>query len=118
MRLQLKPLSSALGIEVAGVDLAQPLGEDAFRRIEQAWHEGLILLFRDQDIDEAEQAAFGARFGELGKVLHQHGGRGGQPGVMYISNIVENGKLVGALPDGEIFPFRQCYTERPPWRPC
>jgi taurine dioxygenase len=112
--LQLKPLSAALGIEVAGVDLAQPLAEEAFKRIEQAWHEGLILLFRDQNIDEAQQAAFGARFGELGKVLHPHGGRGGHPGVMYISNIVENGKLIGALPDGEMFFHSdQCYTERP-----
>jgi taurine dioxygenase len=112
--LFLNPLSPALGIEVGGVDLARPLDDADFERIEQAWHEGLILLFRNQDLDEAQQAAFGARFGELGKVLHQHGGRGTHPGVMYISNVVENGKLIGALPDGEMyFHSDQCYTERP-----
>jgi taurine dioxygenase len=112
--MKLRQVSPALGLEVEGIDLAQPLSEDEFRRITQAWHDGLILLFRDQRLDEAEQAAFGARFGELGKVLQQHGGRGSHPGVMYISNIVENGKLIGALPDGEMyFHSDQCYSERP-----
>jgi taurine dioxygenase len=110
----LKPVSPALGIEVAGIDLARSLDEETFKRIEAAWHEGLILLFRNQDLDEAQQAAFGARFGELGKVLHRHGGRGTHAGVMYISNIVENGQLIGALPDGEMyFHSDQCYTEKP-----
>ena len=112
--MQFRALSPALGIEVGGVDLARPLDEERFRRIESAWHDGLILLFRGQDIDEAQQAAFGARFGALGKVLHEHDGRGRHPGVMYISNIVEGGKLIGALPDGEMyFHSDQCYTERP-----
>jgi alpha-ketoglutarate-dependent taurine dioxygenase len=112
--MQLKPVAPALGIEVGGVDLARPLDEATFKRIESAWHEGLILLFRNQDLDEAQQAAFGARFGQLGSVLHRHDGRGTHPGVMYISNIVENGKLIGALPDGEMyFHSDQCYTERP-----
>jgi taurine dioxygenase len=112
--LNLLPLSPALGIEVAGIDLARPLEDAGFRRIESAWHAGLILLFRNQKLGEAEQAAFGARFGELGKVLNKHDGRGTHPGVMYISNIVENGKLIGALPDGEMyFHSDQCYTERP-----
>lgn len=112
--MQFQPLSPALGIEVQGIDLSQPLEESTFARVERAWHEGLILLFRNQDLDEAQQAAFGARFGPLGSVLHQHDGRGAHPGVMYVSNIVENGKLIGALPDGEMyFHSDQCYTERP-----
>ena len=112
--MNLHPLSPALGIEVRDVDLSRPLDGPTFARIERAWHDGLILLFRGQDLDEAQQAAFGARFGELGKVLHRHGGHGSHPGVMYVSNIVENGRLVGALPDGEMyFHSDQCYTERP-----
>ena len=112
--MKLQPVCAALGIEVRGVDLAQALDEATFGAIERAWHEGLILLFRDQELDEAQQAAFAARFGELGKVLHQHGGKGSHPGVMYVSNIVENGRLIGALPDGEMyFHSDQCYTERP-----
>ena len=112
--MKLQAVSDALGIEISGVNLARPLEDAAFAQIERAWHDGLILLFRNQDLDEAQQAAFAARFGEPGKVLHQHGGHGTHPGVMYISNIVENGRLIGALPDGEMyFHSDQCYSERP-----
>jgi taurine dioxygenase len=112
--LRLTPVSPALGIEVSGIDLAAPIDDADFARILAAWHEGLILLFRGQRLDEAEQAAFASRFGPLAGVLNKHGGSGTLPGVMYISNIVENGKLIGALPDGEMyFHSDQCYVEKP-----
>jgi len=112
--MRFTPVSPALGIEVEDVDLARALDNAAFERIRQAWYEGLILLFRNQALDEKQQADFAARFGELGKVLNKHGGSGSHPGVMYISNIVENGRLIGALPDGEMyFHSDQCYVERP-----
>lgn len=108
------PLSPAIGIEIAGLDLARPLDEATFERVRGAWHEGHVLLFRKQELDEAGQAAFAARFGTLAPVLNRHGGAGSHPGVMYVSNIVENGRLVGALPDGEmLFHSDQCYVERP-----
>ena len=108
------PVSPALGVEVLDVDLARPLAADAFERIRAAWYEGLILLFRGQALDEAQQAAFAARFGPLAGVLNKHDGTGTHPGVMYISNVVENGKLIGALPDGEMyFHSDQCYVEKP-----
>jgi taurine dioxygenase len=112
--LSFTPVSPALGIEVGGVDLALPLDDATFARIRAAWYEGLILLFRNQSLDEAQQAAFAARFGPLAGVLNKHGGSGTHPGVMYISNIVENGRLIGALPDGEMyFHSDQCYVEKP-----
>jgi taurine dioxygenase len=112
--LRIRPVSSALGAEVSGVDLSQPLDDAAFRKIEQAWHDGLILLFRGQDLSEEEQVRFGERFGTLAGVMHKHTGRGGHPSVMYVSNIRENGQLIGALPDGEMyFHSDQCYIERP-----
>jgi taurine dioxygenase len=114
--MQIVPLSSALGAEIRGVDLSQPLEEPLFRRIEQAWFEHLILLFRDQRLDEGEQARFCARFGTL--VASYNATRdtaaGQHPAVMYVSNIRENGKLIGSLPDGEMhFHSDQCHTEQP-----
>ena len=108
------PISGAIGCEVRGVDLAQDMGADVFDQILAAWHEGLILLFRDQHLDELEQVRFGERFGTLAGVINQHNGRGTHPSVMYISNIRENGQLIGALPDGEMyFHSDQCYMEVP-----
>lgn len=112
--LRTQPLSAAIGLEVLGVDLREDLSHETFEAIRQAWHDGCIILFRNQQLDEAAQVKFAARFGELGKVLHKHNGRSSLPGVMYISNIRENGQLIGALPDGEMyFHSDQCYIEHP-----
>ncbi len=112
--VQRRPLNGVIGYEILGVDLREDLSPKAFEAIRQAWYDGCILLIRNQTLDEATQVRFAARFGELGKVLHQHEGRSSLPGVMYISNIRENGKLIGALPDGEMyFHSDQCYIENP-----
>jgi taurine dioxygenase len=108
------PLSDALGAEIIGIDLRDPLPQPVFEAIRTTWHAHGVLLLRGQVLDEPSQAAFGARFGELGKVLNNHNGRSYSPGVMYISNVREDGKLIGALPDGEMFFHSdQCYVERP-----
>jgi taurine dioxygenase len=112
--LRRMPTSEAIGLEISGVDLREDLSAETFGAIRQAWHDGGILLFRGQELDEAAQVRFASRFGELGKVLNQHNGRARLPGVMYISNIRENGELIGALPDGEMyFHSDQCYVENP-----
>ena len=108
------PLSDAIGAEIVGLDLREPLPQPVFNTIRDTWHAHGVLLFRGQTLDELAQAGFGSRFGELGKVLNNHNGRSYLPGVMYISNVREDGKLVGALPDGEMyFHSDQCYVERP-----
>jgi taurine dioxygenase len=114
--MRVEPLSSALGAEISGIDLSQPLDDQSFERIEQAWWDHLIVLFRGQKLGDEQQAAFCARFGSLVASYnakrevreHQH------PAVMYVSNIRENGKLIGSLPDGEMhFHSDQCHTEQP-----
>ncbi len=110
-----RALSPNIGIEVEGVDLRRPLDDETFRVVEAAWHSNCIILFRDQALDEDQQVAFASRFGPLAQVINKHDGRSTHhPGVMFISNIRENGKLIGALPDGEMmFHSDQCYIERP-----
>jgi taurine dioxygenase len=108
------PLSDAIGAEIIGLDLRERPDPALFDAIRETWHDHGVLLFRGQVLDEAAQAAFAALFGDLGKVLNNHNGRSNLPGVMYISNVREDGKLVGALPDGEMFFHSdQCYVERP-----
>lgn len=113
--LRFRPLSPNIGVEVQGIDLRQPMDEATFRAIEAAWHANCIIFFRDQKLDEDEQVAFTSRFGPLAQVLNRHGGASKHhPGVMFVSNIRENGELIGALPDGEMmFHSDQCYIERP-----
>src|ERR1700742_4590111 len=65
MSITVKPLSYALGAEIQGVDLAQPLSNSEFDQIHRAFLERGILLFRDQKISREQHIAFSRRFGEL-----------------------------------------------------
>lgn len=112
--VQTRPLAPGIGVEITAVDLRDDLPAATIEAIRDVWHRNGVILFRDQTLDEAAQVKFAQRLGDLGKVLHRHNGRSSLPGVMYISNIRENGQLIGALPDGEMyFHSDQCYIENP-----
>lgn len=111
--LTVRPLSKALGMEISGVDLRDDLSDHVFAQILKAWHEGLIILLRNQDLDEDQQWQFGLRFGPLaGGHIRELESR--HEGVVYVSNVRKDGKLIGILPDGEMqFHSDQCYREQP-----
>jgi taurine dioxygenase len=111
--IEIVPLSGALGAEIRGVDASRPLDDDTFGKILQAWHQHLVILLRGQRLDEEEQVAFARRFGELSPIHTNHHSETNKA-VMYIGNRKKDGKIVGALPLGEMqFHSDQCYTERP-----
>jgi alpha-ketoglutarate-dependent taurine dioxygenase len=53
-----KPLSDACGAEIIGVDLTKPLDDPTLAAIKEAWHEYLMIVFRDQDISNDDQVRF------------------------------------------------------------
>jgi alpha-ketoglutarate-dependent taurine dioxygenase len=108
-----RPLSPALGAEIVGVDLAQEIDDRTFAQIRDAWHEHLVILLRDQELSEDDQVRFAEKFGPPA-VIHTKQFVRNHPAVMLISNIREDGKPIGALPDGEMhFHTDQCHQERP-----
>jgi taurine dioxygenase len=113
LAVKTRRLSPALGAEIIGVDLREPMDGEVFQQILRAWHDNLILLLRDQHLSEEDEVRFAERFGPLA-VIHTPQFVRTHPAVMLISNIREDGKLIGALPDGEMqFHSDQCYKERP-----
>jgi taurine dioxygenase len=64
-RLTITPLSHALGAQISGVDIAQPLNVEQRDAIEQALLKRQVLFFRDQPITPEQQARFAANFGDL-----------------------------------------------------
>jgi taurine dioxygenase len=116
--MEIIPLSDALGAEIRGVDLSQPLDDATASAIEAAWHEHIVLLFRDQDIDENHQTAFAARFGNVGTRARPPNRRPEGPdyndAIMMVSNIKKDGQYIGSLPDGEMwFHHDMCYDPAP-----
>ena len=113
MAIEIVPLSPALGAEIRGVDLSRPLDEATFAAIQNAWHQHLVIVLRGQRLDEDEQVRFAERFGALSPIHTSHHSETNRA-VMYIGNRKKDGKIVGALPLGEMqFHSDQCYRERP-----
>lgn len=111
--LRIRRLSPALGAEIVGVDLRDPLSDDVFSQILQAWYDHQVILLRDQDLSEDQQWEFGTRFGPLagGHIRELEASR---EGIAYVSNVRRDGKLIGILPDGEMqFHSDQSYREQP-----
>ncbi len=62
-------LSPALGAEIVGVDLSQPVPASQFDEIRRALDENLVLIFRDQHFSREDHKRFALQFGGT---LHRH----------------------------------------------
>ena len=120
MTLTVKPLSPALGAEIAGIDLREDMSDATFAEILDVWHQHLVILFRGQSLSEDDQIRFAQRFGTLQRrtrppaAINEFGHTKYPELTMLVSNIRENGKMIGSLPDGEMhFHSDQCYIEKP-----
>jgi taurine dioxygenase len=118
MAVQIRNLSAALGAEVAGIDLSEALPQAAIGAIEAAWRERLVVVFHGQNLTDPQLIAFSNNFGELdppgpnpyGEPFNKE-----HPELNVISNVVENGKPVGNLGDGEaVWHADMTYVDVPP----
>lgn len=81
--LSVHPLTPAIGAEISGVDLNQPVEPAVFDRIHHALTAHQVIFFRDQDLTVERHVAFGRLFGEL--AVHPNDpGLAGHPEVMII----------------------------------
>jgi taurine dioxygenase len=118
MAISVRNLDAALGAEVGSIDLSKPLARHDIATIEDAWRERLVVVFHGQDLSDPQLIAFSRYFGELDPpgpnpygepFLKQH------PELNVISNVVENGKPIGNLGDGEaVWHADMTYVDVPP----
>ena len=107
------PLSPALGAEIRGLDLSRPLDGETVSALRAAWLEHLVLLFRGLALDVEAQIRFAAYFGEPSEP-RSGGGRDLDPRILLVTNIREDGRPIGVLPDGELqFHSDSAFLERP-----
>ena len=105
--MQITPLNDAIGARVDGIDLAGDIDAADFAASHQAWLDNCVLLFRGQNLTPAGLTKFAARFGPLEpppsseKDLRADAGADEAADMWIISNVVENGKAIGALGNGE-----------------
>src|SRR5438046_5023279 len=63
-KLDIRPLSGAVGAEIFGADLAQELDAETVAAIRKVWLDHLVIFFRDQDLPPPRLLALARRFGE------------------------------------------------------
>jgi taurine dioxygenase len=61
----IKRLTGAIGAELKGINLNQPLDDEAFATIHQAFLDHCMLVFRGQFLDPSAQKIFTRRWGEM-----------------------------------------------------
>lgn len=74
--IEVVPMTAAIGAEIRGIDLREPLSDHQRDAIRAALLEHIVLLFRDQHLDVDQHIAFARQFGEihLPPVPTKHGG--------------------------------------------
>ncbi len=107
--------TAALGAEIRGIDLAQPLDDATFAAIERAYNEHGVIFFRDQQLTPPQQVAFTRRFGEIEfNIFGERWSVPGSPEIVVVSNATENGRPIGVRRAGENWHSDMCYSARPP----
>ena len=99
MTLDIHPLSDALGAEIIGLNLSEPLDDETFAAVHRAHLDHLVVVFRDQQLTPQQQIDFSARFGPLDHHPADDAVLPGHPDILVVSTRRENGAYVG-LPDG------------------
>ena len=116
--ISIRNLDAPLGAEVAGIDVSTPLPQSDIDAIEDVWRERLVVVFHDQSLSDPQLIDFSKHFGELDPpgpnpygqpFLKEH------PELNVISNVVEDGKPIGNLGDGEaVWHADMTYVDVPP----
>jgi len=108
--LGIKPLNAALGAEITDIDLSQELNAEQKAFVRDAFHEHVVLLFRNQDLEPAAQVKFTEIFGQAQEhPLKTRRTIDGFPGVLIIEN--QPGKRGAA---NDYWHSDISHSERPP----
>jgi len=111
---QIRPNDGPLGAEIIGLNLRQPLADEAFEAIEAAIDQHVAVVIRDQvGLPSANLATFARRFGEPQINVRAEANNAETPEIFWISNVTENGKPLGSHDAGRYWHSDLCYLEKP-----
>ena len=64
-RLEVRPLSRAVGAEILGINLLNPVSDAQIAEIRKIWLQHSVVFFREQPLEPGAFQAFAQRFGEI-----------------------------------------------------
>lgn len=105
--MSVEKLHPFIGADISGVDLSRPIDEATAAAMRKALDDHIMIVFRGQTLSEDDQLRAAQAFGKVAFRRRPLAGDG--PGgsfdspFMFVTNIVENGKSIGAFGDGEMW---------------
>jgi alpha-ketoglutarate-dependent 2,4-dichlorophenoxyacetate dioxygenase len=94
MTISINRLTNHFAAEVMGVDLCRDIGDLDFQKINNAFNEHSILVFRNQPLTDEQQVTFSERFGILEKTIKTKQQVGAGEIVTVLSNVGKNGDVI------------------------
>lgn len=111
--IQVVPMGPGIGAEIKGIDLSLDLDAEIFDQIQKAFYEHSVIVFRDQKMTPDQQIRFSRRFGDLEKHVLSQYLHPKHPELFVVSNIVENGRNIGAYDAGRYWHSDLSYAQKP-----
>lgn len=114
MTLDTRPLTSSFGVEASGIDLAAPMDDADFAALRTAFVDAGVMLVRDQGhLTPEDHVRFSARFGPLENHVLAQLTLPCHPEIFVVSNIVENGRHIGAHGGSKQYHSDLAYLAKP-----
>jgi taurine dioxygenase len=112
--IEARPLGYALGAEIIGVDMRDPLDTETVAAIREAWHQHHVIVLRDQNASPDDILRFARGFGDLDDHAQTPFYRkDGYPELLEITTKPKNGKPSETRNVGRNWHSDYAYTPRP-----
>lgn len=105
--------NAPIGAEISGVDFTQPVSDEVFARIVDAFHANGVVVFRGQRLTPEAHLEFSRRFGKLDINVRSRFNKREHPEILVVSNILENGEPIGVQDAGRYWHSDLCYLPEP-----
>ena len=105
--------NAALGAEIV-VDLSEDIDEATFKDVENAFHDNIVVVFRNQHLSNERQVSFSRRFGELEIHIVKKYLLVEYPEILLVSNIRDDrGEHIGLADAGFTWHSDTSYRQHP-----
>jgi alpha-ketoglutarate-dependent taurine dioxygenase len=107
--IEVRPLTGVLGADIVGVDLREPLADEVWAEIRDAFADHQVILFPDQKLSHEQHTAFARGLGEVIRLPQLHSVED-HPDVQIIRRLAtDTGRVVG-----ENWHADSTYLDEPP----
>src|SRR5690242_10342010 len=111
--MEFRNLGDGFGLEARGVDLAQPLADDAFRQLWNAFFAAQVLVIRAQNLTAGQFLDFARRLGRPEPHVIDQFHHPEHADILILSNVKKNGEPTGLADAGTYFHTDYSYLDVP-----